>query len=90
MRATENNETTQTKKVSKRSWMFIMAVALLILLGVMTRAVKKNNVYKAGHETFQSLDSTFVVDYPRTWEVQVGNRGAIEATFVNKDKIQVD
>ncbi len=67
-----------------------MAVALLILLGVMTRAVKKNNVYKAGHETFQSLDSTFVVDYPRTWEVQVGNRGAIEATFVNKDKIQVD
>lgn len=90
MRAKENNETTQTKKVSKSWWMIITLLAVAVLIGLMVFVVKKNNVYKAGHDTFQSMDATFAVDYPRTREVQVGNRGAIEATFVNKDKIEVD
>lgn len=40
-------------------------------------------MYREGYATYASTDATFTVDYPRTWEVQMGNRGTIEATFVN-------
>lgn len=90
MKENDNMQTVQSKKISKNTWVVIVIVAILVLLWLFARGVKKNNVYKAGHDTFQSMDATFTVDYPRTWEVQVGNRGAIEATFVNKDQIEVD
>lgn len=90
MNENNNMQTVQSKKISKNTWTVIVIVAILVLLWLFARGVKKNNIYKSWHATFQSMDATFAVDYPRTWEVQVGNRGAIEATFVNKDKIEVD
>lgn len=90
MPTNENKETTQAKGLSKKTWTIIAVVGLVVLLWLLGWVVKKNNTYKEWHDTFKSMDGSFSVDYPRTWEVQIWNRGAIEATFVNKEQVQVD
>jgi hypothetical protein len=69
----------------KKYWkQTLVVVALLVILPLVGIWLKKYNASRAQLDAFISPDGSFSTQLPKAWSAQIGEKGAIVATFVTE------
>jgi hypothetical protein len=75
-------------KFFAKRWKLLL-VALVVLLVLVGMYIKKYNLTQKQYVTFSSPDQSFSLQHPRSWDVQVLNKGALVAAFITDERVDL-